>query len=82
MWPLQVNYGWNCVENGPLDEDIALQVTERGGVPALQRPCRRRRAGDDDAFEWAVQESLIGGTCNRADIRGFHQPARSDAVHR
>jgi hypothetical protein len=34
MWPLQVNYGWNCVENGPLDEDIALQVTERGGGPA------------------------------------------------
>jgi hypothetical protein len=31
------NYGWNPIESAPLDEDIALQVTDgRGGPYTLQ----------------------------------------------
>jgi hypothetical protein len=37
-----VNYGWNPIESAPLDEDIALQVTDgRGGPYTLRWPCRR-----------------------------------------
>jgi hypothetical protein len=37
MRPPQVDYGWNPIETAPLDEDIALQVTDgRGGPYTLQ----------------------------------------------
>jgi hypothetical protein len=46
MRPPQVNYGWNPIETAPLDEDIALQVTDgRGGPYTLQWPCQRTAAG-------------------------------------
>jgi hypothetical protein len=38
--------GWNPIESAPLDEDIALQVTDGRGAPyTLQWPCRRTAAG-------------------------------------
>jgi hypothetical protein len=41
-----VNYGWNPIESAPLNEDIAVQVTDgRGGPYALQWPCRRTASG-------------------------------------
>jgi hypothetical protein len=40
------DYGWNPIENAPLDENIALQVTDGRGAPyALQWPCRRTATG-------------------------------------
>jgi hypothetical protein len=40
------DYGWNPIETAPLDEDIALQVTDGRGAPyTLQWPCRRTAAG-------------------------------------
>jgi hypothetical protein len=42
----QLNYGWNPIESAPLDEDIALQVTDGRGNPyILQWPCRRTATG-------------------------------------
>jgi hypothetical protein len=42
----QVNYGWNPIESAPLDEDIALRVTDgRGGPYTLRWPCRRTVSG-------------------------------------
>ena len=36
------DYGWNPIESAPLDEDIALQLTDGRGAPyVLQWPCRR-----------------------------------------
>jgi hypothetical protein len=38
--------GWNPIESAPLDEDIALQVTDGRGNPyILQWPCRRTATG-------------------------------------
>jgi hypothetical protein len=46
MRPPLVNYGWNPIESAPLDEDIALRVTDgRGGPYILQWPCRRTATG-------------------------------------
>jgi hypothetical protein len=46
MRPPQVNYGWSSIETAPLDEDIALKVTDgRGGPYILQWPCRRTATG-------------------------------------
>jgi hypothetical protein len=40
------DYGWNPIETAPLDEDVALQVTDgRGGPYTLQWPCRRAASG-------------------------------------
>jgi hypothetical protein len=40
------DYGWNPIESAPLDEDIALQVTDGRGAPyMLQWPCRRTATG-------------------------------------
>jgi hypothetical protein len=33
MQPPRANYGWNPIESAPLDEDIALQVTDGRGAP-------------------------------------------------
>jgi hypothetical protein len=41
-----INYGWLPIDTAPLDEDIALQVTDgRGGPYTLQWPCRRTATG-------------------------------------
>jgi hypothetical protein len=41
-----VNYGWRPIETAPLDEDIALQVTDGRGGPYNPRwPCRNMVAG-------------------------------------
>jgi hypothetical protein len=41
-----INYGRLPIETAPLDEDIALQVTDgRGGPYTLQWPCRRTSTG-------------------------------------
>jgi hypothetical protein len=41
MRPPHINYGWNPIETAPLDEDIALPVTDGRGKPyTLQWPCR------------------------------------------
>jgi hypothetical protein len=40
-------YGWQPIDNAPLDEDVALLVTDgRGGEPyRLPYPCRHTAAG-------------------------------------
>jgi hypothetical protein len=44
--PYRVTYDWNPIETAPLNEDIALQVTDgRGGPYTLQWPCRRTESG-------------------------------------
>jgi hypothetical protein len=46
MRPPRINYGWNPIETAPLEEDIALQVTDgRGGPYTLQWLCRRTATG-------------------------------------
>jgi hypothetical protein len=45
MWSSR-DYGWMPIESAPLDEDIALRVTDgRGGPYTLQWPCRRTATG-------------------------------------
>jgi hypothetical protein len=46
MRPPPTDYGWNRIESAPLDEDVALQVTDGRGEPyTLQWPCRRTAKG-------------------------------------
>jgi hypothetical protein len=40
------DHSWNPIESAPLDEDIALHVTDGRGAPyTLQWPCRRTETG-------------------------------------
>jgi hypothetical protein len=52
MRPPQVNYGWIPIETAPLDEDIALQVTDgRGGPYTLQMAVSANRGWLDQFAE-------------------------------
>jgi site-specific recombinase XerD len=58
-----VNYGWNPIESAPLEEDIALQVTDGRGAPyTLQWPCRRTATGWINSRKGNPLEVTPGGS--------------------
>jgi hypothetical protein len=66
---------WQPIASAPFDREIQVSVIEKGEVPALVGPCRRRQNG------WYVPQPAtnylltrpIGGSRLRTDLGLFSQ---------
>jgi hypothetical protein len=46
MRPIEETFGWREIDTAPLDEDLAVLVTDSGSAPyKLKNPCKRTEAG-------------------------------------